>query len=110
MSQEIFNTYETPPEFPGGNDRIAIFMKKNIQYPKEAIKSNIGGRVTISFTIKANGKITNIQLLRGIGYGCDEEALRLVKLMPKWKPGTINNVPREWHYNLPIIFNSRDIK
>ncbi len=69
------------PEFPGGKDAFKKFISENMRYPKEAIKHNIEGDVYLKFVINDNGRVQDAFVLKGIGYGCDEEALRLIKLL-----------------------------
>ena len=80
------------------------FFAKNLTYPKSAIKANVQGMVYVGFTITETGQITEPKILRGIGYGCNEEAIRLTKLMPPWKPGRQNGKPVALRYHLPIRF------
>ncbi len=75
------------PEFPGGRNALGIFLRKKIKYPQEAIENKIEGRVYLRFVVEADGSISNPIIVRGIGYGCDQEAIRLAKLMPSWVPG-----------------------
>jgi protein TonB len=90
LEEKIFTHVEEMPSYPGGNDALMNYLQKNIRYPVQARENNIEGTVYISFMIDNNGKIRDATLLRGLGGGCDEEALRVVKLMPDWKPGRQN--------------------
>ena len=96
---------ETQPQFPGGEDSLYSFIYSNLRYPQEAIDNGIEGRVYITFAIEKDGSITGIKLLRDIGYGCGEEAMRIVRMMPKWTPGKdhLGNIIRI-QYNMPIRF------
>ena len=96
---------ETQPQFPGGEDSLYSFIYSNLRYPQEAIDNGIEGRVYITFAIEKDGSITGIKLLRDIGYGCGEEAMRIVGMMPKWTPGKdhLGNIIRI-QYNMPIRF------
>ena len=96
---------ETQPQFPGGEDSLYNFIYSNLRYPQEAIDNGIEGRVYITFAIEKDGSITGIKLLRDIGYGCGEEAMRIVRMMPKWTPGKnhLGNIIRI-QYNMPIRF------
>ena len=95
----------TQPQFPGGDDSLYNFIYSNLRYPQEAIDNGIEGRVYITFVIEKDGSITGIKLLRDIGYGCGEEAMRVVRMMPKWIPGKdhLGNI-RRTQYNMPINF------
>ncbi len=96
---------EISPEFPGGMQALMAFLSNNMRYPALARAQMIQGRVYLSFVVEKDGTVTNIQLLRGIGGGCDEEALRVVGLMPAWKPGRQNGKPVRVVYNLPVRFS-----
>jgi TonB family protein len=100
----IFNVVEVMPEFPGGNEALFSYLSKNIKYPENAKKEGINGRVFINFIIEKNGKVGEVKLLRGIGGGCDEEAMRVVSEMPNWKPGLQDGQPVRVSYNIPIKF------
>ena len=100
----IYNKVEVMAEYPGGFEKMAEFLGKNIVYPEEAKEKNIQGTVLVSFVIEKNGKITDAKVVRGIGGGCDEEALRVVNAMPKWKPGKQNGKNVRVQFALPIKF------
>ena len=85
--QEPLVFAEQMPEFPGGDNALMAFLQKNIKYPAKALKNNIQGIVMINFVVHTDGTIRKAHVTKGIGGGCDEEALRVVKKMPKWKPG-----------------------
>jgi len=101
----VFTSVEQVPEFPGGLDAFARFLSKNVTYPDEARHSGIHGRVIISFVCEKDGSLTDVKVARGIGGGCDEEAVRVIKMSPKWKPGIQNGRPVRVAYNVPINFN-----
>lgn len=101
-------TTETDPEFPGGMWELYKFMAENIHYPEQAKNDGVQGRVFVRFVIDADGTVKEAEVLRGIGSGCDEEALRVVNAMPKWKPGTVDGKPVRTQYNLPITFKLGD--
>ena len=92
------------PEYAGGNAAMGAFLQKHLRYPSEAIKASIQGRVFLEFTVGSDGKIENVKSIKGIGFGCDEEAIRVVKLMPDWKPGKQAGVPVRVRFTLPIMF------
>ena len=100
----IICSFEPQPEFPGGLEAMFKFFAKNLTYPEAAVKANMQGVVYVGFTITETGQITEPKILRGIGYGCNEEAIRLTKLMPPWKPGRQNGKPVAVRYHLPIRF------
>jgi protein TonB len=92
------------PEFVGGMDAWAKFLGKNLRYPVQARDEGIQGRVTVSFVVEKNGELSNVKVLKGIGYGCDEEAIRVIKKSPFWKPGFQNGRPVRVSYVMPIVF------
>ncbi len=101
---EPFTVVEQMPDFPGGEAELFKYLQKNIKYPEMARESGITGVVYVKFVVDKHGKISDIQLLRGIGGGCDEEAIRVVKSMPDWKPGRQNGMPVPVYFTLPIKF------
>ena len=92
------------PEFPGGSAKLMEYIQKNIKYPMMARESDIQGRVFVNFVVEPDGSISNVAVLRGIGGGCDEEAVRVVNSMPKWKPGKQRGSAVRCAYTVPIIF------
>lgn len=84
---------EINPEFPGGIAKFYEYLQKNIEYPYEARVANVSGKVYVSFIVEKDGSITNISIDRGLGAGCDEETVRVLRKMPKWKPGIQMNFP-----------------
>lgn len=104
LETEIFTVVESMPEFPGGMGELMKFLAQNIKYPPLAKESGIQGRVFINFVVEPTGLISNVKVLRGIGGGCDEEAVRVVASMPKWKPGKQRGKNVRVSYNLPVKF------
>jgi protein TonB len=100
----IFTVVESMPEFPNGMKELYIYLGNNIKYPVMAKESGIQGKVYVTFVVERDGSITDVKVLRGIGGGCDEEALRVVAAMPKWKPGKQRGKPVRVQYNLPVRF------
>ena len=100
----VFQIVEEMPKFPGGDQAMMDYIGKNIVYPEEAKEKEIQGRVFIGFVVEKDGSVSNVKVLRGIGGGCDEEAVRVVKAMPKWKPGMNDGQPARVSYTLPINF------
>ena len=101
---EIFGIVETMPMFRGGEQKLFEFIGNNVVYPQEAIDAGIEGRVFVEFYIEKDGTVCDARVLRGIGYGCDEEALRVVGLIPKWYPGKQRGNAVRVRYTLPINF------
>jgi len=108
VDEEIFVIVESPPEFPGGDDARLNFLRNNVKYPQMAREAGIQGTVYVSFTVEKDGSITQVKIARGIGGGCDEEAVRIVRLMPKWKPGTQKGKKVRVSFNMPIKFTLQD--
>lgn len=102
---EVFTVVEESPQYPGGEELRLKFLAENLYYPQAAREASVQGTVYITFVVEADGTITDIRVLRGIGKGCDEEALRVIKLMPKWLPGKQRGKPVRVQYNLPIKFS-----
>ena len=100
----LFTAVEQMPEFPGGVTEMYKYLARNIRYPGEASRSNAGGRVFLSFLVNKNGHIRNPKVVKGVGYGMDEEALRVVLTMPRWNPGRQSGEPVDVEYTLPIHF------
>ena len=100
----IFVVAENAPEFPGGSDSLYAYIARNIKYPETAKKEKIEGRVFVTFVIEKDGQVSSAKILRDIGGGCGEEAIRVVKSMPKWKPGTQRGNPVRVQFNLPVSF------
>jgi TonB family protein len=95
------------PEFPNGEQGLLSYLSKSIRYPDKAKAAGITGTVFVTFIIDESGEVKNAHIWTGIGGGCDEEALRVINLMPKWKPGLYNNTAVKVQYGLPIRFTLR---
>ena len=104
VEQEIFQIVEEMPAFPGGEQKLMEYVAKNIKYPQIARETGIQGRVFIGFVVEPDGSVSNVKLLRGIGGGCDEEAMRVVKSMPKWTPGKQRGKAVRVSYQIPVMF------
>ena len=95
---------EVEASFPGGNEAWRKFLQKNLKYPKFAKRSGIEGKVLISFVVDKNGNTSDIEVIRGIGGGCDDEAVRVIKMAPKWNPGLQRGNPVKSRMSLFIHF------
>ncbi|QJW91307.1 energy transducer TonB [Spirosoma taeanense] len=104
LPEEVLTVVEKAPEFPGGMKALGAYLKQTIQYPAEARKAGFIGRVFVGFIVEVDGRLTDIQLLKGVGFGCDEEALRVVRAMPAWKPGSQSGRFVRVRCNLPVHF------
>lgn len=100
----IFTVVESMPEFKGGMAELYKYLSNNIKYPVMAKESGIQGKVYVTFVVERDGSITDVRVLRGIGGGCDEEAVRVVQSMPRWTPGKQRGKPVRVQYNLPVRF------
>lgn len=101
---EVFTVVEEMPSFPGGPAKMTEYIAKNIKYPMMARESGVEGRVFVNFVVEPNGSISKVKVLRGIGGGCDEEAMRVVQSMPAWKPGKQRGTAVRVNYTVPIVF------
>ncbi|MFZ4401251.1 MAG: energy transducer TonB [Bacteroidales bacterium] len=107
-ADEILNIVEISPEFPGGDEARNSFLVNNIVYPRKARKKGVEGIVYATFVVEKDGKISDVRILKGIGCQCDEEVIRVIKLMPVWKPGKQNGDAVRVQFNLPVKFTLRD--
>ena len=96
---------EVMPSYPGGVKALNRFLNRALSYPEMARENEVEGKVYVQFVVETDGRLSRVKVVRGIGYGCDQEALRLIKLMPRWQPGRQNaqNVPVL--FTLPVTFN-----
>ncbi|TGD78305.1 energy transducer TonB [Hymenobacter wooponensis] len=95
---------EEMPDFVGGQAALAKYLQRHLRYPASALRSSISGRVFVAFTVNSDGTIKDVEILKGLGYGTDEEATRVIGSMPAWKPGRQNNRAVPVRYTLPITF------
>ena len=95
---------ERMPEYPGGDEARLKFLRDSLVYPIDARLKGIQGRVYVTFVIERDGSISEVKVLKGIGYGCDEEAIRVVKSMPNWIPGIEEGKPVRVQFNMPLLF------
>ncbi len=104
LFDEIFTAVEQQPEFIGGQSAMYKYITDNMKYPELAKNSKIQGRVFVKFVVEKDGSIGYVDILKGIGFGCDEEAKRLIKSMPKWNPGKMYGKVQRVFYNIPVVF------
>jgi periplasmic protein TonB len=100
----ILTIVELMPSYDGGETAMYEWLGNNIKYPQVAKENSITGTVIVTFVVEKDGSISDVRVLKDIGGGCGEEALRVVKMMPKWKAGKQNGVPVRVQFNLPIRF------
>ncbi len=101
----IFDMPEQMPKFPGGGDAMEQFINDNIKYPAEAKSKNIQGKVYVQFIVEKDGSISEVSIRRGAHKSLDDEAIRVVKLMPNWEPGAMRGKKVRVRYTLPITFS-----
>jgi TonB family protein len=104
QKKEIYTAVEQNPEFVGGQDKMYQYLGENIKYPAAAQRADVSGRVFVKFIVEDDGTIGDVVVMKGIGFGCDEEAIRVVKSMPRWKPGVQNGKNVRVYYNMPIVY------
>lgn len=103
-SDSIYIAVDQMPEFPDGKKGLGRFLGQNLRYPAAARNAGVEGTVFITFTISSEGDVKDAYVAKGIGYGCDEEGLRVVNLMPKWAPGMQTGRAVAVRYTLPMNF------
>lgn len=104
--QKLYNPLPLMPQYHGGKDSMQAFIKRNTRYPPEARKHNISGIVQVDFRVTKDGKIKRVHVFKSLGYGCDEEALRVVKRMPLWSPAMMGRNAIEMDYKVDIPFGA----
>ncbi|HAQ21008.1 MAG TPA: hypothetical protein DCR40_17505 [Prolixibacteraceae bacterium] len=109
-SGDVFTMVEEMPEFPGGAEAINPFIKANLQYPEKAVETGITGKVFVNFMISKTGKVENVKVTKSLHPLLDAEAVRVIKLMPDWKPGTQNGEKVDVKFNLPVYFQNPNFK
>ena len=102
--QQIFQVVEENPEFPGGMKECMKFLSNNIKYPQISQENGVQGRVIVQFVVNADGTIVDPVVVRGVDPYLDKEALRVIKLMPKWKPGKQRGKAVRVRYTQPVLF------
>jgi protein TonB len=105
---QVFTAVEIQPLYPGGEEALGRFLQKNIRYPSIAKENNIQGKVYIQFVVERDGSLTDIKVIREPGSGTGDEAVRVLKLSPHWKPGVQNGKPVRVQFTLPVNFSLGD--
>lgn len=100
----VYDCVEQMPSFPGGTQKLKEFIEENLRYPKELEETCIQGRVIVRFVVERNGKLSNVKVVKSVHPVLDKEALRIVKLMPRWIPGRQNGITVRVKCYIPIIF------
>lgn len=101
---DVFVVVEEEPEYPGGTAALLEYFRETMEYPQDALRDNIEGRVIVKFIVEEDGSITHLKVLKSISPSVDAEALRLINRMPKWKPGKQNGKTCRVSYSVPISF------
>ena len=107
-NDSIYEICQVMPQFPGGEQAMMKFVSSNVHYPEEAKEKEISGRVLVGFIVEKDGSVTEVKVLKGIGKLCDEEAVRVVKSMPKWTPGMQDGKPVRVHFQMPFVFKLQE--
>jgi protein TonB len=101
---KIFTFVEQNPEFPGGDAELIKFLQKNIQYPQMERDNDIQGKVLLRFVVMEDGSVQDVNVVRSVSPGLDKEAVRVVKMLPKFKPGKQQGKAVRVYFNLPVVF------
>jgi periplasmic protein TonB len=101
---KVFTKVEQDPEYVGGLAEMYKYLYANIKYPAAAVRGNISGKVYLRFVVEKDGSIGAVDLTKGIGFGCDEEAIRVIKSMPKWNPGRQNGKAVRVFFSMPVTY------
>jgi TonB family protein len=104
QKNQVFTVVEKMPSYPGGEEARIKYFTENLKYPPEARQKGVTGKVFVTYVIEEDGSISNVKVLRGIGGGCDEEAVRVISMMPKWNPGMQRGKAVRVQFNLPVNF------
>ena len=104
VSNKVFDVVEEMPSFPGGQGALMSFLSSNIKYPVVAQENGVQGRVIVGFVVERDGSITDVKVMRSVDPSLDREAQRVVKSMPKWKPGKQNGSAVRVKYTVPVVF------
>jgi len=102
----VYVNPEVRPQFVGGDKAFGAYLSKSIRYPQQALQRHVSGKVYVQFILNAQGRVLDAHVVRGPGNGLDDEALRLVWLMPAWEPARVNGQPVRVACTVPIAFNS----
>ncbi len=104
VSNKVFDVVEEKPSFPGGQAALMSFLSSNIKYPVVAQENGVQGRVIVGFVVERDGSITDVKVMRSVDPSLDREAQRVVKAMPRWKPGKQNGSAVRVKYTVPVVF------
>jgi len=110
MDHEVFTVVEKHPEFTGGMRALGEYLTANVRYPEAARASRVEGKVFVHFIVRKDGRITDVGVLKGLGFGCDEEAVRVISAMPNWRPGSQSGRPVNVKYNIVVRFSPNSLR
>lgn len=102
--EEIYDFADPEAQFPGGPEKMQIWINDNVRYPQQAIEDSTSGKVYVQFVVEKTGELSNIRILRSAHGSLSKESIRLIKAMPKWDPGLINGEAVRVRYIIPIVF------
>ena len=103
-NQKVYDEVEQMPEYPGGIPAMIEFLQTNINYPEDAVKQKVEGRVMVQFVVETDGSVSDVHVAKQVFPSLDAEAIRVVQAMPKWMPGREKGRVVRVKYNLPIVF------
>jgi periplasmic protein TonB len=106
-TETVYNWAEEMPKFPGGDTELRKFFTQQLVYPEIAKRAEVEGKVILSFIVDKSGNIIDVEVAKSIGAGCDEEAMRVLNIMPRWIPGKQNGNPVLTRINIPVVFKLR---
>lgn len=101
---EVFTFVEQMPEYPGGDGELIKFLVQNVQYPQYERDRDIQGKVLVRFVVTEDGSVKDVTVVRGVSPGLDKEAVRVLRMLPRFKPGMQQGKPVSVYYNIPIVF------
>jgi protein TonB len=104
VENKVFQLVEQMPEYPGGEAALLQFVQKNVRYPDVERENDIQGRVVVGFIVNEDGSLSDVMIKKGVSKGIDKEALRVVNMLPKFKPGKAQGKPVRVQFVLPIMF------
>lgn len=104
VDQTVFEIVEEQPEFPGGMEGFMKYLSKNINYPESAVDNGIQGKVMVRFVVERDGSATQVEIMKGVDPALDKESIRVVKAMPKWKPGKQQGKTVRTRFIVPVVF------
>ncbi|RTQ53685.1 energy transducer TonB [Hymenobacter gummosus] len=102
--EKVYTYVEQMPQPPGGTEDLLQYLDRNVKYPALALRNQVEGKVFVNFIVRTDGQLSNFNITKGIGAGCDEEAIRVLRQMPRWSPGKQNGRAVNVSYTVPVTF------